>query len=383
MSDFYCPCINFNYRIAGSQLTGTQISPCCVYRPQQVYRTIDQYNNSNEIKELRQMQSWPLGCQVCQQQEKNGQKSYRTMAIDTWQGDSNKKMRYEILPSNVCNLKCIMCGPDASSALAQENYELGLVDKIWTQEYEETEKIVEWLQNENNFHSISLIGGEFFLAKHADKFLDFVINKQIPLRISTNATVITERHLKKLKLIQNLTVQISVDGYQDSYEFMRYPAKWTDFAKNVNVLTDQLANADFNFNFTFQPLNAQYLVPLLIYTNSLKIPTRVSNLTYPFWLNWQILNNEEKGILVEHLHQQSKSALIATNQKQMLASLCQTIASNVYHQPSRNFFFKRFCAIMAHRSIDLARQKQHLGLLSSLLDANFVGASKLELGFAV
>ena len=119
---FHCSAIRNNIRIVGNHDTGTRILPCCVYKTTQNYQTLDEYYSSSEYQSLLTATDWPTGCQRCRVQEQSNQTSYRNQFNHSLA--STELVRYEIFPSNICNLKCVMCNSESSSALAQERRQI-------------------------------------------------------------------------------------------------------------------------------------------------------------------------------------------------------------------------------------------------------------------
>lgn len=369
MTEFFCPCIHDNLRIAGDASTGLRLLPCCVYKTDSVYKTLEEYESSPEIRNLRSATKWPAGCEICKKQEDAGQRSYRLDSIHTWSDPNDHRKRYEIFPSNVCNLKCLMCSPPYSTALAQERSSIGYKEAAQcVKEFDLTNESIDIMQNEKNFHSITLIGGEFFLSKNNGQLLDFVIEKNIPLRVVTNATVVLDDYLDKLKSVKDLSLQISIDGVKESYEFMRWPAKWDKFSKNVDRLIAGLPTAKLNFHYVVQPLNIQNLIPTLDYTNRKVIPTRITNLVTPLYLSWEILKPTEKNTVADLLNEQMKQRYgLTRQQREFIAELIETVLKSEYSFSQRNRFIDFFNKTMERRGIGIGRITEHLSVLDTLL----------------
>jgi len=323
MNSFRCAAIHHNVRFNTTPNAQIKILPCCVYKTDQHYSTLEEYYSSQEIQQLKSSESWPSGCTVCQQQEEQNQTSYRQHANAAL--DSITGVRYELMPSNVCNLKCVMCSPKYSTALAKERYTVGIELTDRSRETNTVSQQLELLSKADNIESISIIGGEFFLTKGNLEIMDFVTANQIPLRIVTNATVLLDSHLDKLKLVKDLELQISVDGHKEGYEIMRYPATWNNFVENVHKLIQQLPQAKINFHFVAQTLNIKQLVPTLDWCNQQRRSTRVTNLVEPEYLGWAIFSKQERIEVVNILQDQCKQYQITPTQKQSVLKLCNTI----------------------------------------------------------
>ena len=368
MTDFHCAAIHNNIRVEGSASRGVRILPCCLYKTDNNYATLSHYQNSEEIQILKKTTTWPAGCHICKSQEELGQLSVRNHNNVIWP-DPTKSYgtRFEIFPSNICNLKCLMCSPISSSALAQERNKMQNI-KLSVKEFDITEECLDIVQVIDDIESISLIGGEFFLARGNLKILDFAIEKNIPVRVVTNATVILPDHIKKLKQVSKLELQISIDGIDDSYEFMRYPAKWSTFEENIALITKELHPDRINFHYVVQVLNIQNLVPTLDYLNRYRIKTSITNLTHPTWLSWAILDIEEKQKIIDLLQQHQDHYAITNNQKHFVKNLCQTILDSSYDAKSREEFVDTVGKTIKIRKLTDDVVRQQLGIFKNLFD---------------
>lgn len=303
-----------------------------------------------EIQQLKTATDWPKGCNVCKQQEALGQVSYRNHAEQALKAVTGR--RYEIMPSNVCNLRCVMCDSKYSTALAQERFAAGIDLVNLAYEVDVGQQQLAILEQDSNIESISLIGGEFFLSKVNLEFLDFAIRRQIPLRVVTNATVILDTHIQKLQQIPDLELQISIDGVNSGYEFMRYPAAWSVFDRNVGRLIEQLPGAKINFNMVVQALNLQQLIPVVHYANQRQLPVRLTNLVSPKHLTWAVLTLEEKSELKKLLNEQLQQYRLAQVQKHQVIDYLKMLDDVQYNPQLRQTFDDSVIPIYSRRTFD-------------------------------
>ncbi len=369
MTAFSCSAIHHNIRIQGNYQSGLKIIPCCVYRTKNNYTTLEEYFSSAELQQLKLSTTWPSGCDHCKKQEDAAQTSNRMLYEKLWESSASRdKIRFEIFPSNVCNLKCIMCKPDNSTALAQERYNLGLGNFESVQEFEITNASIKIMSSipPAMIDSVCIIGGEFFLSKGNLDILDFVIDKNVPLRVVTNATVILPAHLERLKKIKVLDLQISIDGIEESYEFMRYPARWNTVLNNIKIITNDLKGQQLNFNYVVQLLNVQNLLPSLAVLNRFRIPTRITNLVEPDYLSWSVLNSYEKNDLIKNLQQQIQQHAVTRQQKEYVTNLCSTLEASVFDPHLRHEFVSRVGDTLALRKLSHDKIQSQFGIFTEL-----------------
>jgi len=83
-------------------------------------------------------------------------------------------------------------------------------------------------------------GGEPFLRKDALQLLQYAGEYAFPLRVYTNATLLTPEIIKKLSKIDNLIVQVSLHGIseQDVDPFVGVPGAYKRITTSIKTLTD-------------------------------------------------------------------------------------------------------------------------------------------------
>lgn len=368
MTNHYCAAPFNTVRVDATDRNQTRYRPCCMYSSNKTYNDISEYLNSAELAELREhfltQSILPSGCQACDRQEQQKQTSWRQHFNCKFQ-DQKQITQVELFPGNVCNLKCFMCSENYSTALGAERTKLNFIDSY--QEIDNVDACIDTIRNLPNLTEISFIGGEFFLTKKNLEILDLIIEKQLGVRVVTNGTILLPEHMSRLKQIPKLRLQISIDGIGDSYEFMRYPAKWNVVEKNIHHIKNDLKHAQINFNFVVQLLNIQHMIPTIDYANKLRIPIRLTNLVSPAWMTWEVLNDQEKIQLVNGLDNQLNQYRLSTRQQNEVKSYQQTIQTTALAVDLRQMFQHKIQAILKFRNISHEKVLQHLGQLHSLL----------------
>lgn len=366
MDKFYCAAIDKNLHIDGSNAYGVRLRPCCNYIPNKIYSNYTEYKSSKEIKEIEQATDWPRGCSFCKNAEMKNHISPRQLANESLKDVGD--VRYELFPSNVCNLKCLMCDPKLSTALAAEQHKLKIIDETYLKEYDQFSEMLEIVSTGPKADSISIIGGEFFLTKNNIEAMDYAIDKQIPLRVVTNATILLDAHLEKLRQIPKLELQISCDGVESGYEFMRYPAKWDTFKNNSQELISTLKGQSINIHFVLQALNAMYLIPTFDYFNKLKTKVRITTLNEPYWLTFSILTDSEKSELISLLDKQLNIYKLAKPQIEIVNKLKTHLGVVVTDPDNRNYAISRLNKTFRLRTLTKDTIQDQLGVYSQLCD---------------
>lgn len=343
--------------------------PCCMYQDSNTdLDNIQDYLQSDLLKAAQANMfgdELPKECVACRTQEQNGQKSARQFMLEYFETDAGGISQLETESSNVCNLRCWMCNEDNSSSIAAERKALGWITSY--SEVDNTDCTIDIIKNLSTLKRVTFIGGEFFLSKRNIEILELVADQQIGVRIVTNATILLPRHLAALKRIPDLDVQVSMEGIDDCYEFMRWPGKWNVVKNNIVTLKKELPHAQLNVNCVVQPMNIHRIIEMLGWLNPLIIPVRLVNLGYPFWLTWSILTQNEKQHIAELIKHQLTNSIVTKQQKQSMVDFIETMI-NIKHSPEQRLeFVQRMQQLLPHRHINkdqLAQQLTHLPALA-------------------
>lgn len=155
---------------------------------------------------------------------------------------------------NMCNLKCRSCGPINSIQLLKESREIEHPDvrKFFLYNEHEIDNINDWYQTpmfmenfrsqEPNLRQIYFTGGEPTIIEQNYQLLEDLVSSgkasRVSLIFSTNMTNIQERFIKLIEQFEKVTFLASCEGYGDVQEYLRFPAKWSVFEKNIQRLAE-------------------------------------------------------------------------------------------------------------------------------------------------
>lgn len=183
-------------------------------------------------------------CTRCYEAEDNGFTSLRQRCIDdivtanrsdllmsqVEKYDAGEKIMplwYDLRISNNCNLTCIMCGPQYSSAWAKEK---GEEDSHLL--YEPDIEI-----NKDTF-KIQLAGGEPFMIKKFARMLSEIENTDCDIVVNTNATIVTKPLFDQLKRFKNVWIVVSIDGFRELNEKIRRGSTWSLVEKHIDLFIE-------------------------------------------------------------------------------------------------------------------------------------------------
>ena len=348
--------------------------PGCIYTIQDKCESLDEFLSGQEMTALRNNKltgSVPdAGCANCANHDRMGIDSVRKKLLrKPWASDQLDIKMLDLFFSNTCNLGCFMCHPTVSTYIATERKAVGL-NSIPLEVHDNTDIALETIDRLPNLESVSFIGGEFFVFKKNIKLLDKIIERQLECRIVTNASVVTPVLLDRLKQIPNIELTISMDGVNDAYSFMRYPATWENFADNVGVLKKHVPHAKINFNFVLQVLNINNLYDTFDWANRKMIPIHIAALvvTGQDELGWTILKENEKSNIVKYLQDNKSKYRITKQQTEIIDSYITGIQKAEFDQTHRNSSVDMLARLLAYRNITESAVRAQLGVFVELAD---------------
>ena len=255
------------------------LDPCCQYTRPPASNGMMYWDHHEFSSHVRQKmhEDWQQGiahqgCQKCYREEDLGWTSLRQHAIQ-WYGVDNTDQIYdlELRLGNLCNLKCIMCSPGASSSIATERYvhrtefgRIGLdLQKPWM--------LSSWWEDSRFFQvldhvlpqckRINITGGEPFLIPQVAEILQR-LPESATVSFNTNLSGVPHKILTGLQRLPKVSIMISLEGTGTMNDYLRYPSKWQDIVHNLQILKRDVPHAELGVNHTFQHASV-YSLPAL------------------------------------------------------------------------------------------------------------------------
>ena len=349
--------------------TDLTVRPCCYYKNSGRYTTINDYLQSPELAALQHhmltQESLPDGCESCRIDEDNHLPSLRNKYLDVLSHETQTKITdLEIFPGNACNLSCLSCDPEFSTAVGQEYAKLGWIKQPKTINHEI--RALDEIKRLPDLESVGFIGGEFFVTKQNIELLDAVIERKLRARIVTNGTQITKKHLEQLQKISDLDVMVSVDGTHTVFEFLRYPAQWSVVQSNIVALQQALPGAKIHLSAVLQFLNLQNIIELFEYANINRLPIAVIPLYQPAWLHLEVLTTAEHQQLIAVIQKQLTVAKLTKTQKQLMSNTCRILETTQHSPDQRLQFVSRMRQLIQLRNITAPTINSVFGVLENL-----------------
>lgn len=290
MSNKFCRFLSNGYSINLNESLNESllVKPCCWYEgglPLDADRA--EFNNITD---------WTPACQICQQQEQAGYKSFRQSSFDILsESDDLSIIALDINIDYNCNAACVICDEKSSS--------------LWHKQLTK-HKIIHIAPNYNpqlqldyilanidlsELRRIKFFGGEPLLTDTHIQVLKKIPNpRQVDIWYTTNASIIPSADVldiwSKFKLVY---VEASIDGINEQFNYIRWPLQWNKIESNLLTLKESApVNVLFRINHTLNPFNIYYYSRLETWVadyfsaNRLGDPTEIN--IHPCWGIWAL-----------------------------------------------------------------------------------------------
>jgi sulfatase maturation enzyme AslB (radical SAM superfamily) len=254
------------------------IQHCCLRKdlfPVDITQNFWKDTKLKKLRERNKQNIWDSGCSNCQYLEASNNVSMRTgmnhgLQI-TGQTNLSGPSRIDLMFDISCNLACRSCGPESSTYWQRHLKE----NKLWNQPVSTTRKKDEVIGalsklDLSNLRQLVFCGGETLLGQEYWEVTEWLANnvlnakEQLTVCFQTNGT--QPIHLKNFKTIEKfylVKLHISLDGITDRFEYLRWPASWSQVTDNILTLQQTLpGNVMFVVEETVSTFNLLYLEEL-------------------------------------------------------------------------------------------------------------------------
>ncbi len=371
------------------------VLPCCSYtRPHSLGNLknnhITNILHGKELKTLRKNMLndiKSLGCQGCYYEEKHGLESRRqyhnkksdfskTDAIKMTSSDGDVKNKdlffdfVELSLDSTCNLKCRCCSGDSSTLIAIEEEKIfGLSynkNKILNSQEKETivKNLGEWLNDKTNV--IKFAGGEPTLQKGHYQILDSLIenNKEKTTRIEyaingSNLHYKNKSILDYWKVFKNVSIVVSIDGHEKTFEYLRHGASWENTKKNIQLIKQTCPHAILEVSSVISSLSIES-------TMLLQKNFHIEGILLGNSFKMQTINGHDGsyGVQTLPLHHKKRIAAMIDNHCSWLNSENQTILSERWRQ-IKNYM------LSSDKTHKLSQARRDIMLIDSFRKENF------------
>lgn len=236
--------------------------PCCWFKT--YIDATDATDYKNQLAEM----DLEYNCDYCIQQDKGGTYSYRQQFTNV------DELIITASFDNICNLKCVTCTPNNSTQILAERFKYeDKVDGAYTKKYftevvaKQAPKKIDFIKTtlaNSSFKNLrfDILGGEPLINPAIFEFIDWLAEqpyaKQTSLNITTNGTTYTDKLLKYIDSFKTVGVQLSIDGIEDDFEYLRFGStfeKLEEVCDSFHALTEKYDNFHMGCHYTLSWMN--------------------------------------------------------------------------------------------------------------------------------
>ena len=282
--------------------------------------------NSQYLKTLRSKLNDGVkhaNCEQCWSEEAAGYPSKRIRDNARWQqldfvpsGPTPKLLDLSL--GNTCNLACRTCGTFASSRWYKESqrqllnpsqrFELKQLNDTITASYDEQASIWAFLDKAlPEVLHIDFYGGEPMLVKRHWEMLDKIPAdqaKNISVHFNTNGKQWDDDYVDTLKRFKAVIIDLSIDGIEDKFEYMRWPAEWHEVSNNIlkfKQLSDDNPQIQVGICITLSVLNIWSLAETIDYVHKTGLRSYLNLLFQPASMCLKNLPDNARDLVLERL----------------------------------------------------------------------------------
>jgi len=259
----------------------------------------------------------------------------------------------ELRPGNLCNLKCRMCSPNASSQIEKEvNNNKDMLLPIYTHHNDmitdaflnlSEENIEYLLSNAEHINQIKLLGGEPTIMPETIAILELLLEKKLlnmTIHVTTNCTNANERFLELIKNF-NVCYNFSIDGSGKTLEYIRYPINFNKLEENMQILCQGVQDSNAQILYTLQAYSLPNLVDFLTWVIKMHdllqennntpddLELIVSDLVGPEWASIQSLPLDKRNEWIDNALHSKIINRFSSNIDEVIASNFRLIKSNI------------------------------------------------------
>ena len=345
----------------------------------------------------------PTECEPCFSLEDQGVESLRQRHIEpkipesriTLYPNALSKMNHdftmpfeiptmELKLNNLCNLKCRMCHPMDSTSWndwgeikdfykKENNIMFHIVEEHDLENKPHLDKFQDnpewWNSLEKNlphFRRVEFAGGEPLMDPQNYRILDMLApyGNQIEIKYATNLSMLGKgsRNIYEYwPKFKSVAVNVSIDGLNESYEYIRGNANWIELIKNIKEIQTIDNISRIVGAVTVQVSNILILDKIIQYfLDDLEIIFHSHRVEYPKLLSAQCLPNELKQLAIEriqHVSLRLSEFKMVKKHPELLQYTLNQIQDNINYLKARDQSDKWADTVSFNKKLDLSRNQ--------------------------
>ena len=281
----YAPHVNLFFDMFGN------VRACCWNKEFPVgdarVQTLDEIWSGTEAKILRravEAYDFSKGCKFCDMQTADGWTERAVMkAFDRYRvgaPDPQWPRRMEFSISNACNLECVMCNGNFSSAIRSHREKLPPTTKYYSSEF--LESVHKYLPH---LEQCKFLGGEPFLITEYYRIWEMMVETapHVACHITTNGTQYNHRVAKFMEKLK-FSFAVSLDGAtKKTVESIRVNANFEEQMDILKTLRDYTRErrTDLSLTYCMMRQNWHEFGEFCLMADSWDCNVGINTVTYP------------------------------------------------------------------------------------------------------
>jgi len=362
------------------------VMPCCLHWTANNFwgniktQSYEEIINSPKAKTMRKEMMnnlEPKGCERCYRKEEVLGESFRTILekYHPWTKEVKNTIKditkedgtltevsakyWDVRFSNICNMACIMCGPEFSSKWQAElKSDKGKI----LNNFDDKNKTYEFIDNHaKNVESIYFAGGEPLVMDEHYYILEKLIDiKRTDVNLHYNSNILKLTHKNKdttelWKHFKRVSIAPSIDAMGPQAEYIRYGTIWNQLEQNLIQLRDN-PNIWVEPQITIGTYNAIHFTKLIKFFLDSNLDTYDFNMVEGNEYNMEHMPQELKQEAKDNLYQFANS--LPLKQKEVFLDKSQQILKRLdtkTDQSATQGFVKKIKNIDKTRNLDFSK----------------------------
>ncbi len=284
-------------------------SVCCYNKmhvigtyPSQSIREIWFGAKADEIRQSLSKNDFSLGCQGCHElitaENYSGLPAKNFDPLPVHSNRFPSKIDFEL--SNECNLECIMCRGEFSSAIRRNREKLPPIPTAYDARFvDQLEEFIPYLENSH------FLGGEpFMIPIYIDIWERMIeINPKIRISVQTNGTILTQR-IKNLMEKITFEIAVSIDSiYEENYQLIRKNGNFAQLMEIISYFRNYCRERNANFHLSYCPMvqNWEELPDVIAFANKLDCAVFFNTVSFPQECALPFLSSERLEKIIAQL----------------------------------------------------------------------------------
>jgi MoaA/NifB/PqqE/SkfB family radical SAM enzyme len=182
--------------------------------------------------------------------------------------NNEKVFLWDVRFSNLCNLKCRMCGPHASTRIAEEQK----TDTVLIKPFNEYNEFFEFfIKNIDHVTEFYFCGGEPLMMDEHYRVLDLLVEHKkfdVAIRYNSNLTTLKLKDKNVIDYWQkfkNVKVSASIDAGWEQLSYIRHGADWDTILDNLSTIRYNVSHVELILGVAVNILNAFHIFRMYKY----------------------------------------------------------------------------------------------------------------------